>query len=455
MGTSVYEAQERQMLFHNATADEVLYGGAAGGGKTVAILFDAVGKALSHKNLRIAVFRRTYPELEKSLVFNFLQKVPASWYKYHKNEKRATFNKTGSVIEFGHCQFESDVFKFQSAEYDFIYFDELTHWSEFMYTYLLSRLRTTKPDVKPQVKSATNPGGIGHFWTKSRFIDGAEPFKVTERMDPQSLGHYTTQFIPSRVYDNKYLMKDDRYIQTLLKLPEDERKALLEGDWTSFKGQFFKEWKNDLHVVEPFKIPPEWKRFCSMDFGYRAQSAILWYAVSPQKKVYVYRELYEVENTDEELVSKIKELSKGEQISYTIADPSLWSVTQYERGESIAYRFSMMGLPLVKADNNRMSGASTVHSYLSVDKDGKPSLMFFSTCFNSIRIIPGLVHDEKNPDEIKAGSEDHIYDSLRYGIMSHPIPKKKENAKAPAYSMDWVLAQIKEEKELRSYIGHQ
>lgn len=451
---SVYEAQERQLLFHNAVADEVLYGGAAGGGKTVAILFDAVSKALSYKNLRIAIFRRTYPELEKSLVFNFLQKVPASWYKYHKNEKRATFLKTGSVIEFGHCQFETDVFKFQSAEYDFIYFDELTHWSEFMYIYLLSRLRTTKEGVHPQVKSATNPGGIGHFWTKARFIDGAEPFKETHRLDPQTQGHYTTQFIPSRVYDNKYLMRDDKYIQTLMKLPEDERKALLEGDWTSFKGQFFKEWKNSLHVVEPFKIPPEWKRFRSIDWGYRAQSAVLWYAVSPQKKVYVYRELYEVENTDEELAHKIQELSKGEQISYTVADPSLWSVTQFERGESIAYRFSQMGIPLVKADNNRMSGASTVHSYLALDPDKKPSLMFFSTCFNCLRIIPGLVHDEKNPDEIKAGSEDHIYDSLRYGIMSHPIPRPKSEQKAPAYSIDWILNEIKYDREMRSYIGH-
>lgn len=418
----------------------------------MAILFDAVSKCLRYKKIRVAIFRRTYPELEKSIIFNFLNKVPNTLYEYNKQEKRATFHDTGSVIEFDHCQFEQDVFKFQSAEYDFIYIDELTHWTEWMYLYLLSRLRTTRMDFKVQMKCASNPGGVGHEFVRKRFISDAFPTIVTSRTDEQTHSTYTTQFIPAKVYDNEYLMRTD-YIKGLMRLPEDDRKALLEGDWDSFKGQYFKEWRRALHVIQPFEIPKEWMRFRSMDWGYRNPTAILWFAVSPQRKVYIYKEAYVTEQTDEQVAKLIKEYSKDELISYTVADPSLWSINQYERGESIAMRMANFGVPLVKGDNNRLSGWSVMRSYFEVEPDGKPGMMIFENCFNFIRTVPAMVYDDRKPEDINTEGEDHMADACRYGLMSHPIPRKGPHPKPPALSFDWVIGELKHERELRSYVG--
>lgn len=450
----LYKAQKKQEFFHLSTADEVLYGGAAGGGKSAAILWDAIMKCLMYEGIRVAIFRRTYPELEKSIIYEFLNKVPNSIYTYNKQEKRAVFVKTKSVIEFNHCQFEQDIFRFQSAEYAFIYIDELTHWTEWLYKYLLSRLRTTRIDFKPQMKSASNPGGVGHEFVRRRFIADAIPLQICERYDEESSARYTTEFVPAKVYDNEYLMRTE-YVKNLMKLPVDDRKALLEGDWDSFKGQFFKEWKREFHVVTPFKIPNSWRRFRSIDWGYRSPSVVLWHAVSPENKVYIYKELYVAEKTDEELCSLIRKMSEGEEISYTVADPSLWSVSQYERGESIAMRFAKFGIPIIKGDNNRIAGASAVHSLLAIDTyDDKPSLMFFENCLHCVESIPALVYDQTRPEDVDNSGDDHCYDSLRYGIMSHPIPNKTLKPKSPEKTFGWVLEQIKEEREMKSYIGH-
>jgi PBSX family phage terminase large subunit len=403
-----YEASSKQQLFHYSTADEVFFGGAVGGGKSFAILWDAVLFCIKNKNVTASIFRRTYPELEKSVILEALRTVPANWYLYNKKEHRMYFKETGSILEFNYCLYDNDVYQFQSAQYDRIYFDELTHFNKFQYLYLLSRLRSSK-NIKTQVKSASNPGNVGHEWVKQRFIKDQIPGQTTIRTDPETGSSYTTVYIPSRLIDNKYLTQDDTYMKNLMKLDREDRKALIEGDWDILKGQFFEEWRYDIHVCKPFEIPAWWTHIRCMDWGYTKPACVLWIAFDLEGRAYVYRELVVTKTSDVNLAAKIKDLTGKQHINYTMADPSIWSISQLERGESIAYRMSNAGVELIKGDNNRQAGWNLIHSYLyyNADKEIKPKLQIFDTCTYLIETLPGLIHDDHRPEDCDTNGDDH------------------------------------------------
>ena len=221
---------------------ETLFGGAAGGGKSHGQLLDALRFAVCYPSSRQLMLRRTMPELERSLVPAALRLYPQCIAKYKVSEHRWDF-ANGSALEFGYCDAESDVTRYQSAEYDVIRFDELTHFTESQFTYLLSRIRGTNGFPK-QVKATTNPGGVGHQWVKSRFIDSMPPDTVRE------FDGGTRLFLPARLGDNPFLRKADAGYEKRLKLlsPTD-RKALLDGVWELNEGQYFSEFSRDLHVV--------------------------------------------------------------------------------------------------------------------------------------------------------------------------------------------------------------
>ncbi len=438
-----------QKKFLDADADEVLFGGAAGGGKSYGQLVDALVYALTYPKSRQLILRRTFPELEHSIIFTSLQFYPKEVAKYSGSKHLWEF-MNGSVIEFGYCSAEKDVLRYQGAEYDVVRFDELTHFTEEQYTYLLSRIRGVNHYPK-QIKSSTNPGGIGHGWVKRRFIDGQKPGEVF--VDEKTGA--TRIFIPSFVQDNIFLMRADKgYEKRLEQLPEAEKKALLYGQWDIFDGQVFTEWQNNpqgyktrryTHVIEPFAVPKEWRRFRTFDFGYAKPFAVCWFAVDQDGRAYLYRELYGctgtpdtgVRWTAQRIAKEIREIEEREDEGLSItgyADPAIWNATGSSEG-SIAEMMEREGVFFEKGKNDRLAGKMQVHYRLAFDREGIPMLYVFDHCRNMIRTLPGLRYDSVNPEDVDTRQEDHLYDALKYFLMSDPIaPRQEEKREISPYN---------------------
>lgn len=395
----------KQKAFIEASADEVLFGGAAGGGKSYGQLVDALLFALRYPGSKQLILRRTYPELEKSIIRVSLELFPQEIAVYNGGSHSWRF-KGGSIVDFGACDAEKDVYKYQSAEYDVIRFDELTHFTDTMYTYLISRVRGANCFPK-QVKSSTNPGGVGHTWVKERFIDPAPP---GEAFTVEDTGQ-TRVFIPSKVDDNVFLMASDpAYKRRLLNLGKQDQKALLLGDWDLDTGRYFAEWSADKHVMRPFEIPRHWRRYVAIDYGFDMLAA-LWIAVDEHGRGYVYREYCEGKDCGEghtgliasEAARAVRDRSDGEDISKTFAPPDLWNRRQ-ETGRSIADYFHAEGVTLTKTSNDRINGWAAVHEWLKDEPDefgGEcAKLRIFDTCRNLIRCLPALQCDDKHPNDV-------------------------------------------------------
>ena len=256
-----WQMSEKQKLFVDANTQEVLYGGAAGGGKSHVQVMDAMMFALKYPGSKQLVLRRTFAELDKSIIRTVLSIYPREIFRFNSSSHVGRF-ANGSIIDFGYIASENDVYQYQSAEYDVIRFDELTHFTETQYIYMLSRVRGTNGYPK-QIKSSTNPGGVGHQWVKKRFVDPAPANTVFV-----GEGGLSKVFIPALLSDNPFLEKNDpTYRERLMALSERDKKALLYGDWNIFEGQYFDEFNEKIHVCEPFVIPKEWRRYRAIDYG--------------------------------------------------------------------------------------------------------------------------------------------------------------------------------------------
>jgi phage terminase large subunit len=441
-----YEPQPRQIKFHECPADEVLYGGAAGGGKSEAMLYDAMANALRYNGSNIVMFRRTFPDLKRSLIERSYSMFPKEVAKYNQSDKVWTFIN-GSKIEFAYWDDDSNYMNYQGAEYDFIYWDELTQFKKEWYLYMLSRLRGSRNSIKRQCKAATNPGGIGHGWVLDRFIEVAPSETIyrpepTEYQTKAGVKPLTRCFIPATVHDNPALLKaDPGYMARLMELPEAERRALLEGDWYSFQGQYFKNFRRDKHVIEPFQPPKHWKRYRSIDWGFNDACAVYWHATDEDGHTFTYRELYINETLASDVADKIVELSvyvdedgkeEKEVIKYTVASPDMWQTrgagTKVKDGEvkgkSIAETFLEHGVPLIKADNSRVIGWQRTAEQLKDAPDGTPVWQITSNCYNLVRTLPNLVRDDKKVEDIADYQEDHAAESCRYFWMSRPSKTK-------------------------------
>ena len=408
-------------------------GGAAGGGKTDVLLVLAILTCIQWAGAQVAFFRRTFPELSGpgGAILRSLEILSGTGQaRYTDSNHRWTF-ANGSILQFCHCQREKDVHQYQSQQFDLLIFDEATHFTEYQVRYLMTRNRVTVPGPVALCVMGTNPGNVGHLWFRDWFVDlgtHGEPHNYTT----DSGAKERHLFIPARLEDNPILeLRDPNYRPTLEALPEDERRALLYGDWDVFAGQVFKEWRRDLHVVEPFQIPPEAIRVTATDWGYAAPWCALWIArckldgdgFSPEfERRIVYREAYQAGLTDPEQAEKIQQMTdEGEWINGYPADPSMWTKrTVGKRAISTADVYKALGIRLSKGDNDRLGGKRRVHEALALLPDGKPGLLVFSTCRNLIRTLPALPYHEVKIEDVDDAAEDHAYDALRYGLSYKP-----------------------------------
>ncbi len=444
---TIWTPQEKQAVFQSRGEYEALYGGAAGGGKSDALLTEAL-RQVHIPHYRALILRKTYPQLSE-LIDRSRSLYKAAYPKANYNDSKHFWNfPSGAKIYFGAMQHTKDRINYQGKRYDFIAFDELTHFTWEEYSYMFSRNRPSGEGTRCYIRATTNPGGIGHSWVKERFITCAPPLTPvkTNMQITAPDGNVINMerkriFVPSTVFDNAELLKNDpNYLANLSLLPEKEKKALLYGDWDSFAGQVFSEWKNDpshyedrrfSHVIKPFLIPKNWKIYRGFDFGYSRPFAVEWIALDHEGRVYVIAELYGctgtpnegVKYTPREIANAIKQMErehpnlKGRKIR-GIADPA---ISKAETGESIADMFSKEGVFFDFGDNERLPGKMQFHYRLSFDGNGIPMMYVFENCVNFIRTIPSLVYDSVNVEDIDSSGEDHIYDCVRYVLMENLI----------------------------------
>ena len=427
-----------QTDFLAAAEREVLYGGSAGGGKSYAMLSDPL-RYMGHPAFSGLLLRHTKEEL-RELVFKSQELYPKIWPGIKWSERKMQWTApSGARLWMSYLDRDDDVLRYQGLAFSWIGFDELTQWATpYAWNYMRSRLRSTAPDLPIFMRATTNPGGRGHHWVKKTFIDPAPYNRAFDATDTETgevlrypAGHakagrplFKRRFIPARLSDNPYLAESGDYEAMLLSMPERQRRQLLDGDWDIKEGAAFTEFDRHIHVIEPFDIPNNWVKFRACDYGYGSKSGVVWFAVAPNEQLVVYRELYVSKVLATDLADMIIDLEAGDgTIRYGVLDSSLWH-KRGDTGPSLAEQMISRGCrwrPSDRSRGSRVAGKNEIHRRLQVDEfTEEPRLVFFNSCTNVISQLPSIPLDKKNPEDIDTHSEDHLYDALRYGIMSRP-----------------------------------
>lgn len=412
-------ANPKQKLFFESRTLYTAYGGARGGGKTWAVRTKAVGGAFRYPGIKILILRKTYPELQANHIEPILKMVPQELASYNGTLHTIYF-ENGSTIHFGHWSGIASENEYQGQEYDWIFMDEATQFTEREFRYLGGCLRGVN-EIPKRFYITCNPGGVGHRWVKRLFIDRDYKQDCENPEENENPGDYS--FIFATVEDNTELMKSSPgYVQMLSSLPENLRKAHRYGDWDALSGSYFPEFSRTRHVVAPFQIPKHWRRYRAFDYGLD-MLACGWFAVDENGRSYMYRELKETGLIVQEAAKRILDMTlPDEQIEITFAPPDMWS-RQKDTGKTMAEIFMLCGVPIVRADNNRVQGHLQVHEALADMPDGKPGLLFFNTCKETTADIEDIQADERNPNDCAKEPHEvtHCVDMVRYYCVSRTM----------------------------------
>jgi phage terminase large subunit-like protein len=425
-GLLEYEPTPKQQIFHDATEFDVLFGGAAGGGKTKSLVADDLRDAIRYPGIRIGAFRRTYGELKESLLaelaaFGFAGALGARW---NGTEYELRF-PNGSLIMYRYAESVADATRRQGGQYQKLTFDERNLTSPDVIRFLESRLRSGRKDLPViGVRSGTNPGGVGHGASRDKYID---PTEYGKKVVTDVRGR-TVRFISSKLADNPHV--NSEYAMDLMGLPTEMRAAFLDGNWDAFAGAMFKELSRERHVLDPIELPHSWRRYNGVDWGFTKPWAVLWAAVDEDGRVWIYREIYECRVGEADQAQRILAAEGDEQIRARFADDAMWAT----RGDAkpIAEVYADNGVNLTKAGKgagSRVQGWQRWRSYLAegpacahhraLGWETCPKVHLFSTCpdtYKELRDLPHAVTGD--PEDADTRAPDHAADAGRYLLMN-------------------------------------
>jgi hypothetical protein len=438
-----YQPFPRQKQFHLSPAKYRLFGGAAGPGKTKALLWEAILQANEVDGCDTLLLRRTYPELESSLLAYFRRDVPRRLYRSYNESKHVVTWKNGSTTRFGYCRNESDVYQYQGAEFRFIGLDELTHFTLKQWQFLTSRNRCPVAGSSCSMAGATNPGNIGHAWVKALWVDHQPP-PGFERTDLYHACDY--DFIRARIDDNPIYANDTEYRRTLEALPEHLRRAFLEGDWNVFAGQYFDVFDYGRHTARPeeIRLEPWWPRWISLDWGFQHPSAVYWHCAMPvdsrqfkveskdetkhkdssfnfqpstlNSRIITYREFVQNGLSPRMLAQAIAERCGREHISEVFLSPDAFAhrTSEASIAEQLGDVLVANGLPRpAPADDDRIGGWQLMYQLLESD-----AWVITDNCAKLIECLPQLVRDDRRQEDIRKVDGDDPADAARYGLVS-------------------------------------
>lgn len=445
-----YHPLPKQMEMHGCLANEILFGGAAGPGKSHSLRHEGLDWALRIPGLQVYLFRRTFPELEKNHIIPSQIEFPREIGVYKDGKRRWEFHN-GSMLHFCHCQYDKDVFQYQGAEIHLLLIDELTTLSEFQYDYLRARLRCTLDIPEryqckiPGIVAASNPGGVGHEFCKRRWVDYCKPGEI--RQAPPKEGGMRRVYIPALLHDNPILMeRDPQYIHRLDALPEPYRTAYKEGRWDIFMGQAF-HFAREYHVTSALRIPEGAPIYTTFDWGFGAPFSWGWWWVDGDGRGYRFAEWYGWNGTPnqglryedsriaDEIVKREAELAARYGISFDQAirkaGPDCFQKKpDYKgggQGPSTAEVFASRGIYLTVGDPSRTLKIRQFRERLKIPRDtdgqqnGLPMLMVYEECDQFIRTVPLIQTHKTNPEETDDAGEDHAFDDACHFCMARPI----------------------------------